>query len=92
MKNKHVINKQPAGVALTSHLRQAVPGVDFMDLPDVVLASEDGEQAGVWVVELNKYKVEHHTKVGKAGTWALEENGKVVFSNYGDNGYMFHAL
>ncbi len=45
---------------LTSHLCQAVPRVDFVDFPDVVLSSEDGEQAGVGVVELNQDIVEHH--------------------------------
>lgn len=39
---------------LTSHLRQAVPGVDFVDFPDVVLSGVDGEQAGVGVVELKQ--------------------------------------
>lgn len=43
---------------LKSHLRQAVPGVDLVDVPDVVFSSEDGEQAGVGVVEL-KDIVEH---------------------------------
>lgn len=46
-------------MVLTSHLRQAVPGVHFVDFPDVVLSSEDGEQARVGVVELNKNIIEH---------------------------------
>lgn len=50
---------KPAGVALASHLRQAVPRVDFVDFPDVVFSGVDGEQAGVGAVELNKDIVEH---------------------------------
>ena len=40
---------------LKTHLRQSVPGVDLVDLPDVVSSGVDGEQAGVGVVELKKY-------------------------------------
>lgn len=35
-----------------SNLCQAIPGVNFVDVPDVVLASVDGEQARVGVIEL----------------------------------------
>lgn len=34
------------------NLCQAVPGVHFVDFPDVILPSVDGEQASVGVVEL----------------------------------------
>lgn len=34
------------------NLGQAIPGVNFVDFPDVVLPSVDGEQASVGVVEL----------------------------------------
>lgn len=39
-------------VAPTPHLGQTVPGVDSVDLPDVVFPRVDGEQAGVGVIEL----------------------------------------
>lgn len=52
---------KPVSVSLASHLRQAVPGVDFVDFPDVVLTGVDGEQAGVGVVELNKDTVQRYT-------------------------------
>lgn len=44
--------KKPSGV--TSYVCQAVPGIDFVDVPDVVFSSEDGKQASVGVVELNR--------------------------------------
>lgn len=34
------------------NLCQAIPGVNFVDVPDVILPSVDGEQASVGVVEL----------------------------------------
>lgn len=44
-----------------SYLCQAIPGVDFVDIPDVVFSRIDGEQASVGVVELNKSTDKHHT-------------------------------
>lgn len=35
-----------------SNLCQAIPGGNFVDVPDVVLPSVDGEQASVGVIEL----------------------------------------
>lgn len=46
--------KTPVGAELVSHLRQAIPGIDLMNVPDVVFSSEDGEQAGVGVIKLRK--------------------------------------
>lgn len=34
------------------YLCEAVPGVNFVDVPDVILPSVDGEQASVGVIEL----------------------------------------
>lgn len=46
-----------------SYLCQAIPGVDFVDIPDVVFSREDGEQASVGVVELNKRTDKHGLNV-----------------------------
>lgn len=54
-----IIKKTLKGVM--SYLCQAIPGVDFVDIPDVVFSREDGEQASVGVVELNKSTDKHHT-------------------------------
>lgn len=40
------------GSDVFSNLCHAIPGVNFVDVPDVVLPSVDGEQAGVRVIEL----------------------------------------
>lgn len=34
------------------NLCQAIPGVNFVDIPDVILPSVDGEEASVGVIEL----------------------------------------
>lgn len=44
---------RPADLA---HLFQAVPRVDFLDVPDVILACKHGEQSSVGVVELRSAK------------------------------------
>lgn len=54
-----IIKKNLKGVV--SYLCQAIPGVDFVYIPDVVFSREDGEQASVGVVELNKRTDKHHT-------------------------------
>lgn len=43
-----------------SYLCQAVPGVHFVDFPDVTFSGEDSEHASVGVVELNKSTDVHH--------------------------------
>lgn len=37
-----------------SYMCHAVPGVHFVDFPDVIFSGEDGEQSSVGVVELQK--------------------------------------
>lgn len=34
------------------NLCQAIPGVNFVDIPDVIFPSVDGEEASVGVIEL----------------------------------------
>lgn len=57
VKNRYAIIIKPD----RSYVCQAVPGIDFVDVPDVVFSSEDGEQASVGVIELNKQRDEHYT-------------------------------
>lgn len=47
-------------VVVKSNLCETVPRVHFMNVPNVVLPSEDVEQTGVGVVELKDTKKNNH--------------------------------
>lgn len=51
--------------SVPSYICQAVPGIDPVDLSDVVFSSEDVKEASVGVVELKKKKKKEAGKINK---------------------------